>query len=340
LTYQHDFGPKHHIGIRHTLAKSKADLDANIYYRYGDFNKGMLELNLVMLDWASNIIEGLVDDSRSKYYSDRYDVTHYYRTFPRLFTFKIVSSKSKRLHIELLGGLQTYSKKEVERHIDTLNFVDQEWAHYAGGLLEYTGNYFTTGLTYQRTFSKLKRAPAPNSNFDLKYGNWEILNSIGYYATTNIFHPLRLEQWVWYEYNIDRMQGEKVPGDLSPLGFKRIPFHYNEKRVKLKSRILLDPKNSGLKMGLEFHADYIYPQGEKASNGIRNYDFRNVYPIVRNRNDRLTYTVGYRFNQKVYLLVGFSYDLDKDKQSGIGLPRITGTPTWFDGGFGRFTISW
>ena len=106
-----------------------------------------------------------------------------------------------------------------------------------------------------------------------------------------------------------------MPDDLAPdyLSNERRPFNFIERRLKIKSRFLYGSLKKGLQAGIEFHADYRYPQGEKApGNGVRNF----------------------------YLLGGISYDLDKDKQSGIGLPRITGTPTWFDGGFGRISLSW
>jgi len=338
LGYDHKFGKKHHVGVKHTLTNEKADLDASFYYRYGNFTDGMMEFNVTLLDWPSNIIEGLAANSRNRY-NQRYNVTHKYFNRPELFSVKLISPKSRHLKAEFLAGLQTKSRKKVHDHPDSLQYVDQEWAHYIGALVEYSNQYFTTGLTFQRTFSKLKRNPILSSNYDLKFGNWQIENRAGFYAATRI-HKFRLEQWIWYEYNIDRLQGKKVPGDLLARRFKRIPFHYHEKRVKIKSRLLYDPVHSGFKTGLEFHADYVYPQDKAASNGVKSYTFRLAYPIIRNRGERLTYTIGYRFNEHFYLLAGLSYDLDMDKQSGIGRPRATGTPTWFDGGFGRFSISW
>jgi hypothetical protein len=228
----------------------------------------------------------------------------------------------------------------VTQPADTLNFVDEEWAHYLGALVEYSHPNFTVGFTYQRTFSKLKRAPAANSRYDLNFDNLQVTNKVGFYAAGRLKF-LRLEQWVWYGHNRDQLEGEKVPGDLTPFSFERIPFDYREKPLMLKSRLLYDdPGNSGVTTGLEFHAEYVHPQGEKAENGVRNYDFRRTYPIIQDYNERLTFTLGYRFSRNFNVLAGISYDLDMDKQSGIGLPKITGTPTWFDGGFGRFTISW
>lgn len=230
LGYDHEFGSKHHVGVEHTLSDEKADLDASFYYRYGNFTNGMAEFKVTVLDWASNIIEGLAANSRNRY-NQRYDVTHKYFNRPELFSIKLISPKSKHLKAELLAGLQTKSRKKVEDHPDTLSYIDHEWAHYIGGLVEYSNQYFTAGLTFQRTFSKLKRDPIKTSNYDLQFGNWQILNKAGFYAATRV-HQFRLEQWLWYEYNIDRLQGDKVPGDLLARRFKRVPFHYHEKGSK------------------------------------------------------------------------------------------------------------
>lgn len=339
LGYEHTFDGRHTVGGRHTLTNKKGDLDATIYYRYGSFEEGLVQLDFTLLDWASDVVQGLAEESSNEY-NELYEVTHQYRHKPYLFSLKAVSPEINNFRAELVSGLQTYSEKLVEPLNDTTDFVDEEWAHYLGGLLEYSNRFFTAGLTYQRTFSKLKRMPAPGSSYEDDFGNWQISDAAGFFAIGRI-KSFRLEQWLWHEWNTDRLQGENVPGDLTPLDFQnnRIPFDFEESRVKLKSRLLYDPV-SGITAGFEFHADYRHPQGERAENGVRNFDFRRVYPVVRNRNERLTLTLGYRFNENFYFLAGVSYDLDQDKQSGIGLPRITGTPTWFDGGFGRLSIRW
>lgn len=340
LGYEHSFNGGHTVGADHTLTNKKGDLDATLFYRYGNLDDGMIQFDFTLLDWAGNVVQGLAEES-SNQYNDLYEVTHQYERKPYLLSLKLVSPKTKAVKAELVAGLQTYAKKRVEPLTEPGDFIDEEWAHYLGGLLEYSNAFFTAVLTYQRTFSKLVRQPAPGSVYEDDFGNWQVSDIAGLFGTGRIGR-FRLEQWLWHEWNVDRLQGENVPGDLTPLDFEnnRIPFDYVEKRVKIKSRVLYDPPVSGFQGGIEFHADYRYPQGERADNGVRNFDFRRVYPIVRNRNERLTMTLGYRFNKNFHFLAGVSYDLDKDKQSGIGLPRITGTPTWFDGGFGRLSVRW
>lgn len=347
LGYTNNFYGNHHLGFRHTITDDKSDLDATFFYRYGNFTNGMVEFDFTLMDWGSNSVQLLAERGRNRF-NDHYNVTHQYSNNPELLSLKLISPQVGNFRAEVVGGLQTHLRKKVVQHVDTLNYVDDEWAHYLGGLLEYSNQYFTAGLTYQRKFSKLKRVPSADSNYDLNFGNWQMTNQVGFYATGRI-RAFRLEQWVWIGHNIDRLQGEKVPGITTFNGFERIPFHYVEKPTELKSRILYDPVNQGFKTGLEFHAQYLHPQGEMEYVNalgvdhkvpVRNWDFRRAYTLIKNYNERLTWTIGYRFSKNFYFLGGVSYDLDGDKKSGVGLPKVSGNPTWFDGGFGRFTISW
>lgn len=338
LGYIRNIAGKHYLGVSHTLSQNKADLDATFFYRYGTFNEGMVQVSASILDWGSNVVQDLAKDSRNKW-NKRYEVTHQYSNGPELFSLKYLSSQSNRVKVEFMGGVQTYSRKRVEVHADTSNYIDEEWAHYVGALVEYVHPLFTVGVTYQRTFSKLKRKPTLDSNYDLNFGNWQVTNQLGLYATGRI-NSFILEQWLWYGHDRDRLEGEKVPGDLRRHSFERVPFDYLEEPITVKSRLFYDPIDSGLRTGLEFHAEYSRPQGEKASNGVRSFEFRRTYSIVRDYNARVTYSIGYRFNPYFYLVAGISYDLDGDTQTGRGTEKVMGDPTWFDGGFGRLSISW
>jgi hypothetical protein len=338
LGYKHNITGKHHVGMRHTLSQKKYDLDATFFYRYGNFRDGMVEVDFTLMDWGSNVVQQLAEDSRNKW-NKRYEITHQYQNSPELISLRAVSPQANKLKGELMAGLQTYSRKRVEIHADTSQFIDEEWAHYVGALVEYNHPQFTVGLTYQRTFSKLRRDPIASSNYDLDFSNWQITNQLGLYATGRI-RSFRLEQWLWYGSDFDRLQGQKVPGSLKNNGFERIPFDYHEEPITVKSRLFYDPVQRGITTGLEFHAEYSRPQGDKASNGVRSYDFRRTFGIVRDYNARLTYTIGYQFGPHFYFLGGISYDLDGDDQTGRGTQKTIGDPTWFDGGFGRLSISW
>ena len=335
LGYTRNLIGKHYLGVSHTLSQYKADLDATFFYRYGNFDDGMVKVSASILDWGSNVVQDLAEEGRNSW-NERYDITHQYSNRPELLSIKYTSPQYNRLKVEILGGLQTYTRKRVEVHADTSIYIDEEWGHYLGALVEYDHPLYTVGLTYQRTFSKLKRKPTLDSNYNFKFGNWQITNQLGLYAMGRL-QAFRFEQWLWYGFDRDRIKGKKVPKKIIRHGD---PFDYLEEPISIKSRILYDPINSGLKTGLEFHAEYSRPQGPKAENGIRSFDFRRNYSIVRDYNARLTYTIGYRYSQHFYFLAGISYDLDGDKQTGRGTYNIIDDPTWFDGGFGRLSISW
>ena len=151
----------------------------------------------------------------------------------------------------------------------------------------------TAGLTYRRIYSKCKRRPAPGSVFENRFGIWQFSDIGGAFAVTKI-RRFRLEQWLWYEASTDRLQGEQVPQNLNPYRStdRQIPFDYRERRIMLKSRALYEWSGTGFSTGLESHADYRYPQGKPNEDGIRNREFRNIYPIIRKRNESLTLTAG------------------------------------------------
>lgn len=330
LGYEYSFSGNHSVGFSHTVNKEKGDLDLSAYYRYGSFSNGMIKVGATLLDWGFNVTQRLARESENEY--NDYEFTAQYQKKPELFSVELVSPQAGNFRGELMAGLQTHLRKTVTPE-DTLRFIDDEWAHYLGGLVEFQNHFITTGITYQRTFSKLMREPEPGSDYDPTFGNWQISNRYGFFAVSGITKNIRLEHWIWYEYNTDRLQGPVIPQDLRA-------FDYVEKRVKIKSRAFYDPSEKGLRTGIEFHADYRYPQGEKGNNRVRNRDYRLVYQNVRNVNERMTFTIGYRFSPNFYVVGGISYDLDMDKISGFGVPRITGESTWFDGGFGRMYISW
>lgn len=340
LAYERHLKGRHHLGIGHTLGNSKSDLDMSLYYRYGTFENGMIQAGFTWLDWGANVVQGLAEESSNEW-NERYESTFQYTHSPILLNLKLISPTVKNFRVEVLMGLQTYSEKEV-RSTKNVNeqYLDKEWAHYLGGMLQYSHPLGLAGVTYRRRFSKLRREPMPGSEYVENYYTRQYSDSGGLFATL-YFNRITIEQWVLMERNVDQLQGDVVPDDLSPdfLENVRRPFDFVEHRWKLKSRLLYGSTRKGVQLGLEFHADYRNPQGEKDPvTGIRNYDFRRVYPVIRDRNDRFTFTVGYRVNRNFYLLGGVSYDLDRDTQSGIGMVRDKGT--WFDGGFGRMSLEW
>ena len=340
LGYEYKVRQNHTLGAEHTLSNSKSDLDVTLFYRYGNFEKGMLQAGVTYLDWGANVVQDLAEGSANQW-NDRYKTVFQYKRRPLLFNLKLISPTISKFRAELLAGIQTYSEKEVSStEFDNQEYLDEEWAHYVGALLQYSHPVGIVGFTFQRRFSKLRRQPIADSEFENDFYNRQFSDSGGFFITGN-YREFSVEQWIWLERVVDQLQGDAVPDDISPgyLEDVRRPFDFEEYRLKMKSRLLYGSSERGVQLGLEFHADYRYLQGEEdPSTGIRDYNFRRAYPIVRERSDRVTFTIGYRINPNVYFLAGVSYDVDGDKESGIGWPRQD--TTWFDGGFGRLSVEW
>ena len=340
LGYEYRLNQDHTIGAEHTLTNSKSDLDLTLFYRYGDFESGMIQAGVTYLDWGANVVQDLAAGSANQW-NDRYKTTYQYERRPLLVNLKLVSPTVNNFRAELLAGIQTFSEREVSStEFENYDYGDEEWAHYVGALVQYFHPIGVAGFTYQRKFSKLRRQPLPGSDFENDFFTRQYSDSGGFFVTGN-YRKFSVEQWMWLERIVDQLQGEAVPDDISPdyLENVRRPFDFEEYRLKMKSRVLYGSSEKGIQLGLEFHADYRYLQGEDDPNtGIRDYTFRRVYPIVRERNDRITFSIGYRFNPNVYLTGGVSYDVDGDKESGIGWPRED--TTRFDGGFGRLSVEW
>lgn len=342
LGYEYNFKGKQYIGGKHTFSNNKSDLDVTAYYRYGDpgDGEGMAYIGFTRLDWASNETEKLANESDNQY-KRLYGATHHYKKNPNLINVRLESPELGNFRAEVRAGYQTFSKKLVNPFPDTLDYVDKEWAHYLGGLIEYSHPRGIVGFTYQRKFSKLRRQPTLDSKFKNNFTNTQFSDRGGFFITGS-YHKFRLEHWMWLERNVDRLLGKRVPDDLRP-AFPQdgpTPFSYVEHRLKFKSGLHYGSAVKGIQMGLEYHADYRYPEGDKDPNqGIRNYQYRLIYPTVRNRSARFTYTVGYRVSKNFFFEGGLSYDLDGDHQSGLGR-EVPGSQTWFDGGFGRLSIRW
>ncbi|MDZ7757056.1 hypothetical protein [Rhodohalobacter sp.] len=340
LGYEYKLKQDHTLGAEHTLSNSKSDLDLTLFYRYGNFENGMMQAGVTYLDWGANVVQSLAEGSANQW-NDRYKTVYQYKQRPLLFNLKLISPTIKNFRAELLAGIQTYSEKEVSStEVDNQNYWDEEWAHYVGAMVQYFHPIGVAGFTYQRRFSKLRRQPLPGSEFENDFYTRQFSDSGGFFITGN-YQKFSVEQWMWLERIVDQLQGETVPDDISPnyLEDVRRPFDFEEYRLKMKSRLLYGSTERGVQLGLEFHADYRYLQGEEdPSTGIRDYNFRRAYPIVRERSDRITFTIGYRINPNVYFLAGVSYDVDGDRESGIGWPRQD--TTRFDGGFGRLSVEW
>lgn len=343
LSYNHSLSENHHLGIRHTLGSTKTDLDGALFYRAGNRKYGSITAEVTALDWANNVISGLSDSRGSNF-----DKRHRYKQLPFLYTLRVESPQLWIFRGEAVAAFQPKSSAEVERREQPdQNFILKDWVNYQAALIEANVAGITAGVVLQRTFTRMEREPAGGSEYLLNYGNRQVQQRIGAYFTYS-WRGLGIEQWFWTERNRDR-QFDENPEEYTAQepqfteqgrNLNRYPFDFNEIRRFNKTRIFYEPKGRLLSVFAEHNGDW-RSLGRDGHPEIPARNYRNFYPNhILGRNERLTFGIGFRFNEHSKLTLGASLDLDGDMNHGFGWERDNASYSHFDGGFGRLQIVW
>lgn len=339
IGYRHTLGDAHQIGFTQTLTQKKPDIDGTLYYRYGDSSSGYITAGLTLLDWFNNIVSDVAIHRKSDY-----DVRHIYSRQPFLYTLRLESPQLGIFRGEATAGVQTQSRATVNRR----EFPDEdynllEWTHYQGVLLEAEWYGVTAGVIFQRTFARMERSPAEDSEYELDFGNRQRTLRGGIYATWQ-WHGLGFEQWFWVERNNDTQFDDNPEAYLEQnpdIRRGRYPFFFKEVHRWNKSRIFYRHGNRGIRAYIEHNGDWRDIAYEDENHPVRARDYRSYYHNqIVSRTERITLSLGYQFSQDFWFEFGASYDLDGDLVSGND--RILGNRviSRFDGGFGRIFLSW
>lgn len=339
LNYTYKISQHHGVGAFHTADNTKYDLDGGLYYTFKHPLAGEIKTTFTAIDYATNKVMSLARGSDNRY-NDDYPILHRYDRNPYLLEISWKSPDYGPFRAEFFAGNRTPLKKTVTPRDNNESFIDTERAHYIGALIDGGWQRATIGITYQRRYSHLRRIPAPDSDYTFDFTNLHWFDRLGIYSQIR-WKPLTWKHFMWYEYQVDELRGKEVPDDLRPPIYNPIqqPFDLREQRLKIQSTLQYRVTAWTTTFGLTYSGDFRDPQGD-IKNGIWDLDFRQVYPIVRDRNERLTFRIDHDFNPQFRLTLGFSLDLDGDNQSGYGAPKIVPSNTVTDGGFGRMTISW
>lgn len=333
----------HHLGITHTLAEAKTDLDASVYYRYSKPGHGTITAEFTALDWANNFVSSLSEGRNNDF-----EIRQVYSRTPFLYTVRLESPQFGIFRGEAVAGFQPESRAERFRlELPDENYVVSDWANYQAALLEVTFNNLTAGIIYQRTFARMERVPASGSDYPFDYGNRQILQRGGIYFTWN-WRGFGIEQWFWNERNRDEQFDEnpEVYAAQEPQfeefgsSPERYPFDFNEVRRFNKTRIFYAPADRILSIYVEHNGDWRDPAMEGHPT-VPARHYRNYYPNhILERNERLTLGIGFTFSEHAALTLGASLDLDGDLLHGMGYKRVDASRSYFDGGFGRLQVLW
>ncbi len=339
LGYIHQIGQQHRVGISHTLGQQKTDLDATFSYIFGTEETGWITAEVTLLDWANNFVSELSTERQSEF-----EIRHSYSRKPYLFTLRLESPQLWIFRGEAVASFQPQSSAEVSRRdLPGENFLLEDWVNYQGALLEAQFNGGTAGIIYQRTFSRMERAPAPGSDYQLDYGNRQVQQRAGLFLTYR-WRGFGIEQWFWIERNRDQQFDENPDAfraqDPNISLTSPYPFDFNEMRRFNKTRLFYSPANHSFTISVEHNGDW----RNFAMDGGSRFEARRYRSYYGNqlvsRNERLTLGLGYRFSSTAHLTIGASLDLDGDLKNGFDLRRENTDRAIFDGGFGRLQITW
>ena len=339
LGYDHQINDLHSLGIHHTISQRKTDIDASFFYRYGNQEKGFVTAEITLLDWFNNIASDLALHRKSDY-----EIRHVFSKKPFLYSLQLESPRIGIFRGEAVAAIQPRSTAKVNRkEAESEDFLLNDWVNYQAALIEFEWSGLTGGAIFQRTFARMKRHPAENSNYELDYGNRQLQKRWGFYLTYQ-WKNFGAEQWFWIERNRDH-QIDHNPGAYraqDPYATSRYPFDFNEVHRWNKTRVYYDPGDKGITAYLEHNGDWrdLSP-GRDLADEFKAYNYRVYYDNqIESRNEKLTFSLGYRFSETFYFLMGASVDIDGDLVNGFDQQRGDGVVSRFDGGFARLYLSW
>lgn len=340
LGYQHQLSENHLVGVSQTLGQKKTDLDANLFYQFGNRDIGFITTEITFLDWFNNKVTGLSEERQSEFL-----IRHNYSKKPYLSVLRLESPQMGIFRGEANVGVQPRTEARVSRReLPDEDFIMEDWVNYQAALLEANYDGLTAGIMYQRTFARMQRDAAPGSDYLLDYGNRQVQHRGGAYLHYK-WRDFGIEQWLFVERNRDQ-QFDNEPAEYrvqDPKAGGRYPFDFNEVRRWNKSRIIYQPK-TGFTAFIEHNGDWrdLGMDGETGDGRVfEALNYRTYYnDQITSRNERVTLGFGYRFSENFWLTLGASYDIDGDLKDGFDQDREGASPARFDGGFGRMHFTW
>ena len=330
----------HSLQVNHTLGKYKTDLDATFRYIYQNKSHGQIAAEITVMDWANNIVSGLSESRRSEF-----ETRHIYKNKPLYTSLSLKSPKVNRFRGELYVGIQKSFLAEVTvRNMPDQNYLLKESFSLRGALAEvhFPGGF--AGIIYQHSVVRMSRKPAPDSAYELNYGNRQEVLKGGVYAVYR-WKSFGVEQWLWIIRNSDNQYDNNpqayIAQDPNVRNPDRYPFTFQELRTMNKSRVYYHPKNRAFGVYAEYNADWRDPAFDNRSETIAAFSYRSYYRThINARNERLTAGIQFFFSDNAELTLGASIEIDRDRYTGFDIPRENFTPSKFDGGFGRLHIYW
>ena len=296
LGYEVEVAGGHYVGLAHSLAREKPDMDFGLYYRYKGAHGLVAEAEVAALDGLNNIIDGLTASPFNR------DTLRNYSKAPYMTTVRIAAPIMPRIRGEVAFGIQPRSVANVRSlNHDSLRFTYENAFRYAGFLVEGDAwpGHVTTGVVAQFTYSTTTRRADPDALDPADYTTRQSYNRFGAFALGR-WGPMHAETWLYFDRYTDEQEGTLF-GGASIDG----PYLFEEARTWLRAEVGA-VTGIGLGATLSYLADLRrFPKGE----GL---DDRYLAFIPHRPNHRLTLKLSYHFSDRAAFDGGVSLDLDND----------------------------
>jgi len=300
LGYHVNLGKGHRVGLRHSLASLKMDIDAELVYRF-EHPKLDAEVSAGRLDIANNIINEVLVPS-----SYHFDTLRVYQTIPYWLAGR-VSMPVGPIRFEAVGGLSPESRADVRSQtVEQARFRYDNAFAYWGGLAEteVLKDRLVVGAMASQSQSDAARRTPPDVIASSNYDSRQTQLRGGVFALAN-WTSLRAEAWWMHERVADRQWGAAFEGSTveKPYGIEE---RWNWTRLRVDWR---PGARWGPLVGIEYAAALRDFPVEGDQEEVQREVVRQ-FPYGPNR--RATVRLGYRFSPNADITLGASRDLDED----------------------------
>ncbi len=296
LGYEMEVAEGHTVGLTHSLARAKADMDMGGYYRFENGKHWAAEVEVIALDGLNNIIGGLTASPFNR------DTLRHYTDAPFMLSSRVSVPVLPRIRGEAAFGVQPRAKANIRSlNHDSLRFNFEDAFSYAGLLLEVEAwpGHITSGAVAKFTSSTSTRTADADARRPANYVTRQAYSRLGAFALGN-WGKLHAETFVYFDHYADEQEGELFGGATVDGSYL-----FEEQRTWIRAKIgAMTP--IGVDASLAYQADLrTYPEGEGL--GDRYYAF-----IPHRPNHRLTLSFSLPFSQNAVLDGGTTFDLDND----------------------------
>ncbi len=320
LGYRVDLGRGHAVGLRHSIAEDKTDLDFDVFYRYRRDALTDVEVSAGRLDGLNNLVNAVLVP-----FPSHADTLRVYDTTPVWLTAR-GSLPVGRVRVEAAGGVEPRARATVRSQTTgDPGFALLDAVAYAGALAEATvwgsdrSDRLVVGAEARAVRSATGRRSAAGSDTPADYDARQTEGRLGVFALSR-WRSVRAEGWLAVERRTDRQTGTAFGGSAVDG-----PYDVRERWTWGRLRVDWAPgAERGPLVGGELVTAYRgFPVGADQDELSRVLVY---YPTSDAR--RATLRLGYRFSPRAEVVFGGSVDVDRDQ------------PSLYDGAYVRLRAVW